>query len=169
MYLFIFRFRKENKQQIKSFSFLPFGAGPRSCIGSRFAMLETKIAMVRVLKQFSFTPCAGSTKDIELDCRGAIVPKHGINVQIESREKSAKISRYSWTELVSMQIFAKMPTLCMWRSRDTKNATNVNPSETVLQSYKRKKKNNETKKPNQLAISCDIKTFAVARGKCLDK
>ncbi|XP_052689109.1 cytochrome P450 3A9-like [Crassostrea angulata] len=89
------RFRKENKQQIKSFSFLPFGAGPRSCIGSRFAMLETKVAMVRVLKQFSFTPCAGSTKDIELDCRGAIVPKHGINVQIESRDKSAKISRYS--------------------------------------------------------------------------
>nr|XP_022318271.1 cytochrome P450 3A9-like isoform X2 [Crassostrea virginica] len=88
-------FRREKKQQIKAYSFLPFGAGPRSCIGSRFAMLETKVAMVRVLKQFSFKPCEGSTKDIELDCRGAIVPKHGINVQVENRETSAKMSRYS--------------------------------------------------------------------------
>jgi cytochrome P450 len=94
MSIYFCRFRKENKQQIKPYSFLPFGAGPRSCIGSRFAMLETKIAMVRVLKQFSFMPCDES-KDIELECRGAIVPKNGINVIIESRDKSTKLSRYS--------------------------------------------------------------------------
>ncbi|XP_061191534.1 cytochrome P450 3A4-like [Saccostrea echinata] len=88
------RFRKGNKQHIKPYSFLPFGAGPRSCIGSRFAMLETKIAMVRILKQFSFKPCDAS-KEIELECRGAIVPKNGINVQVESRKWSGKLSRYS--------------------------------------------------------------------------
>lgn len=162
MYIFsILRFRKENKQQIKSFSFLPFGAGPRSCIGSRFAMLETKVAMVRVLKQFSFTPCAGSTKDIELDCRGAIVPKHGINVQIESRDKSAKISRYSWTELVSMQIFAKMPILCIRSSQvmETQQTWILHGSCWKVKIWE---------KTNKLAISCDIKISAVAGGKCLD-
>lgn len=157
MYIFsILRFRKENKQQIKSFSFLPFGAGPRSCIGSRFAMLETKVAMVRVLKQFSFTPCAGSTKDIELDCRGAIVPKHGINVQIESRDKSAKISRYSWTELVSICRYSQR---CPFFALEALKWWKCNKSEFSMV---------RVGKTNKLAISCDIKISALAGGKCLD-
>ncbi|CAG2253000.1 Cytochrome P450 3A19,Thromboxane-A synthase,Putative cytochrome P450 CYP13A5,Putative cytochrome P450 CYP13A7,Putative cytochrome P450 CYP13A4,Cytochrome P450 72A225 [Mytilus edulis] len=48
------RFSSTNKDKIKPFSFIPFGAGPRSCIGARFAMLETKIAIVRVLQKYRF-------------------------------------------------------------------------------------------------------------------
>lgn len=108
---YFYRFRKENKQQIKPYSFLPFGAGPRSCIGSRFAMLETKIAMVRVLRQFSFLPCDAS-KDIELECRGAIVPKNGINVLVESRDRSRKISRYSWMDIIHR--YLQRPRFFVW-------------------------------------------------------
>ena len=36
------------------YTFLGFGQGPRACIGMRFAMLETKVALVKVFRQFSF-------------------------------------------------------------------------------------------------------------------
>ncbi|XP_035708142.1 cytochrome P450 9e2 isoform X3 [Folsomia candida] len=40
----------------KNFTFLPFSQGPRNCIGMRMGMLETKIALCHVLRNFKLTP-----------------------------------------------------------------------------------------------------------------
>lgn len=46
------RFSPENIDSIPKNVFLPFGDGPRICLGQRFAILQTKIGVARVLNDF---------------------------------------------------------------------------------------------------------------------
>lgn len=41
------------------FVYLPFGAGPRSCIGSRFALYEMQIILAAFARAFTFAPASG--------------------------------------------------------------------------------------------------------------
>ena len=45
---FCFQARKRHHP----FQFLPFGLGPRGCVGMRFAIMEIKIALVRLISKF---------------------------------------------------------------------------------------------------------------------
>ena len=49
-----FRFTAEAKANRPQLSHMPFGWGPRNCIGLRFALLETKIALMEILRKYSF-------------------------------------------------------------------------------------------------------------------
>ncbi|XP_069131275.1 cytochrome P450 3A24-like isoform X2 [Argopecten irradians] len=46
------RFTPEAKAERDPFTYLPFGAGPRNCIGTRMAMLQIKMCMAQVLQSF---------------------------------------------------------------------------------------------------------------------
>ncbi|KAJ1096455.1 hypothetical protein NDU88_001596, partial [Pleurodeles waltl] len=50
-------FNKENKDTQEPYTFLPFGSGPRNCIGMRFALLSLKVGIVSLLQNFSFQIC----------------------------------------------------------------------------------------------------------------
>ena len=54
----MFRFTPEEKAKRPQICFLPFGCGPRSCIGMRFAMMEAKIALIELMKKISFVRSA---------------------------------------------------------------------------------------------------------------
>ena len=45
--------------KVDRFAYLPFGAGPRVCIGSGFAIQEAVIILATLLSRFRFTPVAG--------------------------------------------------------------------------------------------------------------
>ncbi|XP_055684913.1 probable cytochrome P450 6a14 [Lutzomyia longipalpis] len=52
------RFSAENVKNRHSAAFLPFGDGPRNCIGLRFGMLQMRIGLATILKSFRVTTSA---------------------------------------------------------------------------------------------------------------
>lgn len=60
------RFSDENKHKIKPLTYIPFGIGPRNCIGSRFALFELKVMIYNLLQQFVVSPCEKTPIPVKL-------------------------------------------------------------------------------------------------------
>ncbi|KAK2502976.1 hypothetical protein MC885_018043 [Smutsia gigantea] len=80
------RFSKKNKDSINPYIYMPFGSGPRNCIGMRFALLNMKLAIVRVLQNFSFKPCKETQIPLKLSNQGLIQPQKPIVLKVEVRD-----------------------------------------------------------------------------------
>ena len=50
------RFLPENKGKIVSCSYMPFGLGPRNCAGMRFALMEIKLALIKLITKYNVSP-----------------------------------------------------------------------------------------------------------------
>ena len=72
------RFTKENDKQRTPFTFLPFGAGPRGCIGGNYAMLQILMILSDLLRKYDFQLAPGQT----IEARPMVIlrPKHGIRM-----------------------------------------------------------------------------------------
>ncbi|KAL7737681.1 hypothetical protein ACLKA6_006081 [Drosophila palustris] len=64
------RFLEENKSQIKPFTYLPFGVGPRSCIGNRMALMEVKSIIYHLLCKFQLVPAEKTVKNMMDSLKG---------------------------------------------------------------------------------------------------
>jgi cytochrome P450 len=54
------------------YTYIGFGQGPRSCIAMRFALLEAKVALSSVIRQFDLGVCSKTVEKIELDPKSAL-------------------------------------------------------------------------------------------------
>ncbi|CAH0723090.1 unnamed protein product, partial [Brenthis ino] len=78
------RFMREEKKERPSHLFLAFGAGPRNCIGSRFAMVVAKTAIVTIIKNFKFTRCPKTEYPVKLHKTSFLLkPANGLWVHVE--------------------------------------------------------------------------------------
>uniref|UniRef100_A0A1L8EFT6 Putative cytochrome p450 4d2-like isoform x2 n=1 Tax=Haematobia irritans TaxID=7368 RepID=A0A1L8EFT6_HAEIR len=50
------RFLNESADKIDPYAFIPFSAGPRNCIGQKFAVLEMKSAISKMLRHYELLP-----------------------------------------------------------------------------------------------------------------
>lgn len=51
------RFNEVNKKLRDNIAFMPFGAGPRNCVGMRFAILEIKLLMATIFSKYRMDRC----------------------------------------------------------------------------------------------------------------
>ncbi|XP_038618781.1 cytochrome P450 3A24-like [Tachyglossus aculeatus] len=79
------RFSKEEKALRDPYVYLPFGAGPRNCIGMRFALLNMKAALIILLQNFSMEPCKETPIPLEVDSKGIMKPKKPILLKLVPR------------------------------------------------------------------------------------
>ncbi|POI24238.1 hypothetical protein CIB84_012012, partial [Bambusicola thoracicus] len=84
------RFSKENKDNIDPYTYLPFGAGPRNCIGMRFALLTLKVAIAAVLQHFTFQVCKETQIPLKLQSLGLMTPEKPIVLKFVPRTNTAK-------------------------------------------------------------------------------
>ncbi|XP_064477126.1 cytochrome P450 3A2-like [Ornithodoros turicata] len=79
------RFIGENLSSIRPYTYLPFGAGPLNCIGSRFALQAMKLCLLHVLHRVEFVRTANTKVPIEFCAGFAIVTTTNITVGIRKR------------------------------------------------------------------------------------
>uniref|UniRef100_I3MP24 unspecific monooxygenase n=1 Tax=Ictidomys tridecemlineatus TaxID=43179 RepID=I3MP24_ICTTR len=80
------RFSKKNKDSIDPYVYMPFGNGPRNCIGMRFALMNIKLALVRVMQNFLFQPCKETQIPMKLGKLGILQPEKPIILKALCRD-----------------------------------------------------------------------------------
>ncbi|MES2476135.1 MAG: cytochrome P450 [Verrucomicrobiota bacterium] len=80
-------FRPERFEEKPPAAYMPFGAGPRFCIGHEFALMEARLILVMVLQRWSLQTVAGRAVEAMPDI--TLRPKHGLMMELRRRREGA--------------------------------------------------------------------------------
>lgn len=87
------RFVPERWFRIKPdpYEYLPFGAGPRACIGKMFAMREIKVALAMILQRYRLSVPAQTRVDRRVQIM--MSPKRGMPMTLHSLDRRSEVAR----------------------------------------------------------------------------
>lgn len=74
------RFSPENEARLPRYAFLPFGGGPRVCIGNQFALMEGQLLLATLAQRVTLglTP----NQSVETEPLVTLRPKHGMRMAV---------------------------------------------------------------------------------------
>jgi thromboxane-A synthase len=76
------RFSQENRSQINSIAFQTFGFGPRNCMGMRFAQMELKLVLAKLLSQYQLRISSQSKPFETVIGTTNLSPRNGVFIQL---------------------------------------------------------------------------------------
>jgi cytochrome P450 len=80
------RFLPERSADRPKFAFIPFGAGPRQCIGNGFALVEGQLALATLAQRYRLRLVPGSR--VEVEPLITLRPKYGMPMFVECRVRT---------------------------------------------------------------------------------
>jgi cytochrome P450 len=85
------RFSPQAKEGRNKYAYMPFGGGPRTCIGSVFALTEATVVLSMIARRFRLEMLPG--KDLELDAFVTLRPKDGLQMRLVADERGQAPAR----------------------------------------------------------------------------
>ncbi|XP_055697220.1 probable cytochrome P450 6a14 [Phlebotomus papatasi] len=79
------RFSPENILDIPARAYMPFGDGPRYCIGRKLGQVQTLLAIATLLRRYKFTPCPRTPKVIRPNPKSVFINTTGVWLKVERR------------------------------------------------------------------------------------
>nr|XP_023020043.1 cytochrome P450 6k1-like [Leptinotarsa decemlineata] len=80
------RFLKKNINEA-GFVYMPFGEGPRKCLGERFGLLSTQVALVHIISRFEVEKCDKTPDPVEFEPKCiAVLSKVGLPMILRNYE-----------------------------------------------------------------------------------
>jgi cytochrome P450 family 6 len=71
------RFTEENKHSRPNYTYIPFGEGPRMCLGMRFGLMQVKTGLCHILSRFELAPCKETAMHITFNTKSFFLQPHG--------------------------------------------------------------------------------------------
>ncbi|XP_050342329.1 cytochrome P450 6a2-like [Nymphalis io] len=83
------RFGKNEINEINKYVYMPFGEGPRACIGARLGQMQSLAGLAAVLRNFTVVPSEKSKRKLTMNPRLRIIQGvlNGIPLKLKLREK----------------------------------------------------------------------------------
>jgi len=83
------RFSPEREKSQKRGAYMPFGGGPRICIGNHFALVEGQLALAHLAQHYRFEPVHPG-RPVQTEAMITLRPKHGLPMYVRPRATAAR-------------------------------------------------------------------------------